>query len=159
MLDAPFFKSTKSQILSAWHVVNPVCRSGWNGEDGKFINIGRNSARCHCRKENVRKRNDKSPLLGLSRKGFMEKAFEEVTVWGSVSYVILFTGFSRQEYWSGLPFPSPVGRILSALSTMTRPSWVASRAWLSFIELDKAVVLVWLDWLVFCDYGFGVSAL
>ena len=32
-------------------------------------------------------------------------------------------------------------------------------AWLSFIELDKAVVLVWLNWLVFCDYGFGVSAL
>ena len=37
--------------------------------------------------------------------------------------------------------------------------WVAPRAWLSFIELDKAVVLVWLDWLVFCDYGFSVSAL
>ena len=33
------------------------------------------------------------------------------------------------------------------------------RAWLSFIELDKAVVLVWLDLLVFCDYGFSVSAL
>ena len=33
------------------------------------------------------------------------------------------------------------------------------RAWLSFIELDKAVVLVWLDWLDFCDYGFSVSAL
>ena len=32
-------------------------------------------------------------------------------------------------------------------------------AWLSFIELDKAVVLVWLDWLVFYDYGFSVSAL
>ena len=31
---------------------------------------------------------------------------------------------------------------------MTYPSWVASWAWLSFIELDKAVVLVWLDWLV-----------
>ena len=27
------------------------------------------------------------------------------------------------------------------------------------IELDKAVVLVWLDWLVFCEYGFSVSAL
>ena len=26
-------------------------------------------------------------------------------------------------------------------------------------ELDKAVVLVWLDWLVFCEYGFSVSAL
>ena len=62
----------------------------------------------------------------------------------------MFMGFSRQEYWSGLPFPSPVDHILSDLSTMTCPSWVAPGAWLSFIELDKAVVLVWLDWLVFC---------
>ena len=75
----------------------------------------------------------------------------------SFSLFILFMGFSRQEYWSGLPFPSPVDHILSDLSTMT--SWVAPRAWLSFIELDKAVVLVWLDWLVFCEYGFSVSAL
>ena len=72
---------------------------------------------------------------------------------------ILFMGFSRQEYWSGLPFPSPVDHILSDLFTMTRPSWVAPRAWLSFIELDKAVALVWLDWLFFCGYGFSVSAL
>ena len=55
---------------------------------------------------------------------------------------ILFMGFSRQEYWSGLPFPSPADHILSDLSTMTCPSWVAPRAWLSFIELDKAVVRV-----------------
>ena len=72
---------------------------------------------------------------------------------------ILFMGFSRQEYWSGLPFPSPVDHILSDLSTMTHPSWVVPHAWLGFIELDKAVVLVWLDWLVFCEYGFSVSAL
>ena len=72
---------------------------------------------------------------------------------------ILFMGFSRQEYWSGLPFSSSVDCILSDLSTMTCPSWVASRAQLSFIELDKAVVLVWLDWLVFCEYGFSVFAL
>ena len=38
---------------------------------------------------------------------------------------ILFMGFSRQEYWSGLPFPSPVDHILSDLSTTTLPSWVA----------------------------------
>ena len=61
---------------------------------------------------------------------------------------ILFMGFSRQEYWSGWPFPSPVDPILSELSIMTCPSWVAPRAWLSYIELDKAVVLVWFDWLV-----------
>ena len=46
----------------------------------------------------------------------------------------------------------------------TSPPWPARlgwphMAWLSFIELDKAVVLVWLDWLVFCDYVFSVSAL
>ena len=72
---------------------------------------------------------------------------------------ILFMGFSRQEYWSALPFPSPVDHILSDLSTMPGHLGWPHRAWLSFIELDKAVVLVWLDWLVFCDYGFSVSVL
>ena len=38
---------------------------------------------------------------------------------------ILFMGLLRQEYWSGLPFPSPVDHILSELSTMNRLSWVA----------------------------------
>ena len=38
---------------------------------------------------------------------------------------VLFMGFSRQEYWSSLPFPSPVDHILSDLSTMTLLSWVA----------------------------------
>ena len=65
---------------------------------------------------------------------------------------ILFMGFSRQEYWRGLPFSSPVDHILSDLS-MTRPPWVAPRAWLSFTELDKAVAhvirLVSFLWLWF----------
>ena len=60
---------------------------------------------------------------------------------------ILLIGFSRQEYWSGLPFPSPVDHILSDLSTMTCPSW------LSFIDLDKSVIhvisLVSFLWLWF----------
>ena len=56
---------------------------------------------------------------------------------------ILFMGVSRQEYWSGLPFPSPVDHILSEFSTMTRPSWVAPHGMAhSFIELDKTVVHV-----------------
>ena len=33
----------------------------------------------------------------------------------SFCLLILFMGFSRQEYWSGLPFPSPVDHILSLL--------------------------------------------
>ena len=52
-------------------------------------------------------------------------------------------GFSRQEYLSGLPFPSPVGHVLSELSTINRLSWVAlHRVAHGFIELDKAVVHV-----------------
>ena len=75
---------------------------------------------------------------------------------------ILFMGFSRQEYWSGLPFPSPVDHILSEFFTMTHPSWVAlhSMAY-SFIELDKAVVhairlvsFLWL-WFSFCLLSDG----
>ena len=30
-----------------------------------------------------------------------------MTLWTIVYQSPLFTGFSRQEYWSGLPFPSP----------------------------------------------------
>jgi len=85
---------------------------------------------------------------------------------GSSSFIILsfclfipFMGFSRQEYWSGLPFP-----LQWTTFCQTSPPWPARlgwphRAWVSFFELDKAVVLVWLGWLVFCDYGFSVSAL
>ena len=70
---------------------------------------------------------------------------------------ILFMGFSRQEFWSGLPFPSPVDHVLSELSTMTHPSWVALHCMAhSFTELDKAVIHViivvsflWL-WFSFC---------
>ena len=38
---------------------------------------------------------------------------------------ILFMGFSRQEYWSGLPFPSPVGHIFCQNS----PSWPIRLGW------------------------------
>ena len=70
---------------------------------------------------------------------------------------ILFIGFSRIEYWNGLPFLSSVDHILSELSTMTCPSWVALHDVAhSFIELDKGVVHVislisflWL-WFSFC---------
>ena len=56
---------------------------------------------------------------------------------------ILFTGFFRQEYWSDLPFPSPVEHILSELSTMTHPSWLAQCGMTNrFIELDNAVAHV-----------------
>ena len=67
---------------------------------------------------------------------------------------ILFMEFSRQEYWSGLPFPSPVDHVLSELSTMTHLSWVALHGMAhSFIELDKAVVhVIRLASLLWCGF-------
>ena len=79
-------------------------------------------------------------LLHSSRTSFFPKLFlhsSPVARWaltdlGSSSFsilsfclFILFMGFSWQEYWSVLPFPSPVDHILSDLSTVTCPSWVA----------------------------------
>ena len=77
-------------------------------------------------------------------------AYQEPTDQGSSSVsvlsfclFILFMGFSRQEYWSDLPFPSLVDHILSELSTMTHRSWVDLHGMShSFIELDKAVIHV-----------------
>ena len=47
-------------------------------------------------------------------------------------------GVLQQEYWSGLPFPFPVDCILSELSPMTCPSWVALHGMAhSFIEFLK----------------------
>ena len=68
-------------------------------------------------------------------------------------------GVLKARILTWLAMPSPVDHILSGLSTMTCLSWVAPLAWLGFIELDKAVVLVLLDWLVFSEHGFSVSAL
>ena len=53
-------------------------------------------------------------------------------------FFILFMGFSWQEYWSGLPFPSPLDHSLLELSTMTHTSSEA----LYHMQLGKAVVHV-----------------
>ena len=63
-------------------------------------------------------------------------------------------GFSRYEYWSSLPFSSPVDHVLSKRSTMSSLSWVALKAMAhGFIESDKAVIhmisLVSFLWLWF----------
>ena len=51
-------------------------------------------------------------------------------------------GVLKARILNWFAIPSLVDHILSNLSTMTRLSWVAPRAWLIFIELDKAVVLM-----------------
>ena len=80
---------------------------------------------------------------------------------GSSSFSVLSFSFFKcswgsqgKNIWSGLPFPSPVDHVLSELSTMTNPSWVALSGMAHiFIELDKAVIhvisLVSFLWLRF----------
>ena len=59
----------------------------------------------------------------------------------SFCLIILFVGFSWQEYWSGLPFSLPMYRVFSELLSMTRPSWVALYIMAhSFIELHKLLL-------------------
>ena len=69
-------------------------------------------------------------------------------------------GILRQEYWSGLPFPSPVDNVLSEPSTMTCPSWVALHSMVhSFIELDKAVECVNLTQMTIISATVGRNPL
>ena len=71
---------------------------------------------------------------------------------------ILFMGFSRREYWSGLP--SLLQWTTFCQTSPPRPVCLGwpHRAWLSFIELDK-LWSMWSHWLAVCDCGFCLSAL
>ena len=53
-----------------------------------------------------------SPVAYWAPTDLGSSSFSVLSFW----LVILLTGFSRQEYWSGLPFPSPVDNILSDCS-------------------------------------------
>ena len=81
--------------------------------------------------------------------------YSSVTYWaptnmGSSSFSVisfclfnLFMQFSRQECWSGLPFPSSLDHTLSELSIMTHLSWVSLHDMAhSFFVLNKAVIHV-----------------
>ena len=73
---------------------------------------------------------------------------------------ILFMGFSRQECWSGLSFPSPVDNVLSEPSTMVCPSWVALHSMAhSFIDLDKAVEWANLTQMIIISTTLGKNPL
>ena len=60
-----------------------------------------------------------SPVAYWAPSNLGSSSFSVLSFW----LFILFMGFSRQKYWSGFPFPSPVDNILSELSTMTHVSW------------------------------------
>ena len=87
---------------------------------------------------------ESSPFSVLSFFLFIHKE-SDMTEGLNWTELILFMGFSRQENWSGLPFPSPVDHVLSELSTVTCLSWVALhglvfhwvRLWSMWLDVEK----------------------
>ena len=90
-----------------------------------------------------------SPVAYWAPTNLGSSSFSVIYFW----LLILFMGFSRQEYWSGLPFPSPVDHILSELPTMAHLFCMAIHSMAhSFIELEMWPM--WSAWLVVWDCGF-----
>ena len=57
----------------------------------------------------------------------------------------LFMGFSRQEYWSGLPFPSSVDHVLSELSTVyiAHSKYLVFGSYYFYLFVFKLFILYW----------------
>ena len=90
-----------------------------------------------------------SPVAYWAPTDLGSSSFSVLSFW----LFILFMGFSRQEYWSGLPFPCPVDPLLSKLSTMTRLSWVALHSMAHSFN-ETRLCSMWSVWLIFCNCGF-----
>ena len=99
-----------------------------------------------------------------------QQHIEHLLTWGAHlpgSYLfcifIVFLGFLRQEYWSGLPLPSPIDIILSELSSMTCWFWVAMHG-MAWLITSLSYTRLWSFWLVFCgcvfhSRGYGIIVL
>ena len=80
----------------------------------------------------------------------LDTSYLEDSSSGVISFwlFVLFMGFLRQEYWSGLPFPSPVDHVLSELSTMTHPSWVWSLTHSMITQMMWSLTQSQTSWIV-----------
>ena len=61
-----------------------------------------------------------------------------VTTWTAACQAPLPTGFSKQEYWRGLPFPSPVGIFLTQRSNLRLLQWQADSLQLSHLGSQES---------------------
>ena len=73
------------------------------------------------------------------------------TPWTVAHQALPSMGFSRQEYWSGLPFPSPGGS--SQLRDRTRISCIAGRCF-NLWTTREAVYWVWIWLILFSGFSF-----
>ena len=71
-----------------------------------------------------------------------------VTPWTVVYQVLPSMGFSRQEYWSGLPFPSPGD--LPDPRIEPRVSHIVGRCFIVWATREVSVPLFFIDTSIFC---------
>ena len=72
---------------------------------------------------------------------FVKSCLILATPWTVVCQAPLSLGFSRQEYWSGLPFPSPMHACMISRFSRVRlcvTPWIAAhQAWTVFCDLKS----------------------
>ena len=73
------------------------------------------------------------PCYAVSVVQLLSHVWLLVTLWTVACQAPLSMGFSRQEYWSGLPFPVP-GHLPDPGIEPTAPSWQAGSLPLSHLE-------------------------
>ena len=60
-----------------------------------------------------------------------------VTLWTAAHQAPLSMGFSRQEYWSGFPFPSPTQNLWDTVKAVLRGRFMAIQAYLKKQEKSQ----------------------
>ena len=94
-----------------------------------------------------------SSILGTCRPGEFLFQYPIILPFYTVHGVLK----ARVLKWFAIPFSSGPHSVRPPPPWPVHLGWPHT-AWLGFTELDTTVVL-WSDWLVFCDYGFSVPAL
>ena len=88
-----------------------------------------------------------------------------VTPWTAAYQTPPSMGFSRREYWSGVPLPSPINNVYPSLN-ITPEGWILGYVWghssfVSFPSLEKFWIsgsLVWLYFLLPCYMLKGLKS-
>ena len=82
------------------------------------------------------------------------------TPWTAAHQTPLYTGFSRQEYWSGLPFPSPANCIEHLYLWLHRIYSIWFWCWPSGMSLSRVIsCVVWRGCLLWLVHSLSKSLL
>ena len=70
-----------------------------------------------------------------------------VTLWPVACQALLFMKFSRQEYWSGLPFPTPGYLPIARIEPLSLGSCASPALAGRFFAISPTVCQLYFPWL------------